>query len=190
VRASVRAHVNAREGELAAADRYLTAAQDHLARSSPRLIAVGGLSGSGKTTFARRIAPGLGAPPGAVVLRSDEVRKRLLGAAPLERLPDAAYGADWSTKVYDALFATAATCLERGVDVVVDAAFLAPAQREAVRSLAEARGVPFEGVWMEAPAEVLRARIAGRVDDASDADLAVLDDQLRLDLGDIPWRRG
>jgi aminoglycoside phosphotransferase family enzyme/predicted kinase len=189
VRATVRAHVNAREGDLEAAERYLTVARAHLEPPAPRLVAVGGLSGSGKTTFARRIAPGLGAPPGAIVLRSDEVRKRLWGVAPTARLAPDAYGPEQSARVYATLTAIAEAGLRAGVGVVVDATFLDPDQRRGMALLASARGVAFEGVWMEAPPDTLRARIAGRRDDASDADLAVVDAQLSVDLGEITWRR-
>ena len=49
--------------------------------------AIGGLQGTGKSTLARALAPDLGPAPGALVLRSDEIRKRLLGRAPEETLP-------------------------------------------------------------------------------------------------------
>ena len=81
VRAAVRAHVSAHSGEPGRACDYLAAAQDHLAPTAATLTAVGGLSGSGKSTLARRLAPRLGWAPGAVLLRSDEVRKRLFDAA-------------------------------------------------------------------------------------------------------------
>ena len=90
VRAAVRAHVQAHSGDLEAACAYLEAGLEHLSPPPPRLVAVGGLSGSGKSTFARLIAPGLGASPGAVVLRTDEVRKRLLGVRPEAGLPASA----------------------------------------------------------------------------------------------------
>jgi aminoglycoside phosphotransferase family enzyme/predicted kinase len=190
VRASVRAHVCAREDKLEEARRYLAAAMSHLAPSAPRLIAVGGLSGTGKTTWARRVAPGLGGPPGAVVLRSDEVRKRLWNRPANERLPPTAYDAQASSAVYAELAGAAEAVLRAGRSVVVDAAFLEPARRQAIEALAAACAVPFEGTWLEAPADVLRERVAGRTGDASDADLAVLEGQLGRDPGEIRWRRG
>jgi aminoglycoside phosphotransferase family enzyme/predicted kinase len=189
VRATVRAHVSAREGRLEDAELYLAAAKAHLETPPPRLLAVGGLSGSGKTTFARRIAPALGGPPGAVVLRSDEVRKRLWGARPTDRLGAQAYGSGQSARVYAAVAAIAEAALRAGASVVIDAAFLEETQRAAIQALAAAAGVPFEGVWMEAPPDVLRDRISARRDDASDADLAVLEGQLRREIGDIAWPR-
>lgn len=188
-RAAVRAHVCAREGKIAEGQAYLAAALAYLDPAPPRLVAVGGLSGSGKTTHARRLAAGLGAAPGAVVLRTDEIRKRLWGAKTLERLGPEAYGPDANVRVYGELRRLARLCLEAGQAVIADAAFLDPAEREAMEAVGAACGVPFEGLWLEAPPEVLAARIAGRRDDASDADLAVLSGQLARDMGMIGWRR-
>jgi hypothetical protein len=68
----------ARRGELhATAREYLAMAERLLHPPPPCLVAVGGLSGSGKSTLARMLAPGIGAAPGAVHLRSDEIRKEL-----------------------------------------------------------------------------------------------------------------
>jgi predicted kinase len=147
------------------------------------------LSGSGKSTFARVCAPGLGAAPGAVVLRTDEIRKRLWGVPSLQRLPREAYTPEMSVRVYDQLFGDAALALAADRSVVLDAVFLKPEERLRAQALAEAAGVAFQGVWLEAPPEVLRARVAARVNDASDADVAVLENQLTRDAGDIAWRR-
>ena len=152
-------------------------------------MATGGLSGSGKSTFARVCAPGLGAAPGAVVLRTDEIRKRLWNAPTLQRLPKEAYTPEVSDKVYDELFRDAELVLKAGRSVVVDAVFIKPEQRARAEALATKLDVAFQGVWLEAPAEVLRARVAARVNDASDADVAVLESQLTRDTGDIDWRR-
>jgi aminoglycoside phosphotransferase family enzyme/predicted kinase len=190
VRAAIRAHVVVHQGEVDLARRYIAAAQGHLAPASPSLMAVGGYSGSGKSTLAMARAPDLGGCPGAVVLRSDEIRKRLWGRAPLDRLPPEAYAPGQSERVYGVMFEAARLALAAGRAVVLDAAFLRPAERAAVEGLAGAAGVAFEGVWMEAPADVLRARVAARTGDASDADVAVLEGQLALDVGEVGWRRG
>lgn len=189
VRAAVRCHVQAYAGDLPAAEAYLSAALAHLAPPPPVLAAVGGLSGSGKSTFARLAAPGLGGSPGAVVLRSDEVRKRLWGAGPLEALPAKAYGPGTSEPVYARMFHEAELCLRAGRAVVLDAVFLKPEERAQAAALAARLGLAFEGVWLDAPAEVLAARVAGRSGDASDADVATLEAQLRRDPGAIVWRR-
>ena len=189
VRATVRTHVNALEGEVDQARRYLAAAERYLAPTPPILLAVGGLSGSGKTTLARALAPALGAPPGAVILRSDEIRKRLWGRAPTEKLPPEAYARASGEAVYEVLYNTARTCLAAGCAVVADAVFLQGHERRRIETVAREAGAKFRGVWLEAPPETLRDRIAGRRDDASDANGRVLDLQLGLDPGPIDWLR-
>lgn len=193
VRAAVRAHVSAHSRDLQAASAYLDAALGHLSPAPPRLVAVGGLSGSGKTTFARLIAPGFGAAPGAVVLRTDEIRKRLAGAGPTERLERSLYTPEFYERVYGALFDEAARLLAAGRAVVLDATFLEPALRARAETLARDAGVPFSGVLLEAPAEVLAGRIEARAGDASDATVEVLMGQIeRLRTSEAPsaaWRR-
>jgi predicted kinase len=160
----------------------------HLAPSQPKLFAVGGFSGSGKSTLARALAPRLGSAPGAVVLRSDEIRKRLSGVGPTDRLPREAYSAEASQTVYAQMLRTARQCLDAGWAVVLDAAFLNLAEREAAAALGAELGLPFQGLWLQAPAELLRQRVRNRVDDASDADEAVLEGQLARDVGEMRWR--
>ncbi len=189
VRAAVRVHVNAHAGEIDPARSYLAAAERYLARPAPRLFAVGGLSGSGKTTFARALAPRAAGAPGAVILRSDEIRKRLWSVGPLERLPAQAYGPGASLPVYQTMFETARQLLAAGRPAVLDAAFLAPDERAGAEATARAVGVSFTGLWLEGDAETLRARISTRRGDASDADERVLESQLDRDLGSLAWRR-
>jgi aminoglycoside phosphotransferase family enzyme/predicted kinase len=187
VRAAVRAHVSAHSGDAALGRRYLAAALAQLEPAAPILAAVGGRSGSGKSSLSRKIAPSLGAAPGAVVLRSDAIRKRWAGLSPTEPAPPAAYTADADAAVFEALFATAETLLRAGRAVVLDATFLRPELRERAESVARSAGAPFHGIWLDAPAVVLEARVAARRGDASDADLAVLRSQLARDPGPMRW---
>jgi predicted kinase len=85
--------------------------------------------------------------------------------------------------------ADARAALAAGWSVVLDAAFLRPGERAEAEALARGVGVPFQGLWMEADPYVLRERLRSRTGDASDADEAVLETQLALDLGEIGWRR-
>ena len=189
VRASVRAHVSAHNGDPEAARAYADAALRHLIWPKPELRAVGGLSGSGKSTFARQIAPDLGAPPGAVILRSDEIRKRLWGRAPTEPLPAEAYAEGQSERVYGTMMREAGLGLEAERPVILDAVFLKHDERAAAEKMAQIAGVAFAGIWLDVPAEAMRARIAARTGDASDADVAVLERQLQRDPGEIGWKR-
>jgi hypothetical protein len=188
-RASVRAHVTAYQDDLPTARRYLSAAARLLAPSAPSLTAIGGLSGTGKTTLAHRVAPSLGAAPGAVILRSDEIRKRLAGVGPLDRLARAAYTAQSSAEVYGEMLRLARRVLGAGHSVVLDAVFLKPEERAAARAVAIAARAPFGGFWLEGRADELRGRLAARTGDASDAAPAVLDEQLARDPGPIDWER-
>jgi predicted kinase len=196
-RAAIRAHVtaasaaNQRDDErrrfLADAARYLTEAIELLRPRQARLIAIGGLSGTGKSTLAAGLAPDLGSPPGARVLRTDMIRKHLLDTHPETRLPAEAYHPDITRRVYRHLQETAAATLATGVPVIVDAVFATPAEREAIEAVARAAGVTFTGLWLSAPSKTLADRIEARRGDASDADVAVLSRQLTYDLGRIDW---
>jgi predicted kinase len=154
------------------------------------LAAVGGLSGTGKSTVSRGVAPGLGASPGAVVLRTDEIRKRLLNVAPTQPVDRALYTPEFYVRTYDALFDDARALLKAGRAVVLDATFLNPALRARAERLAAECGVPFEALWLDAPAQVLEARVAARKGDASDATVEVLHEQMaQLALTKVAWSR-
>ncbi len=168
------AHVQATRGNPALSDGYLDAALAYLRPAPPIVVAIGGLQGTGKSTLARRLAPDLGRAPGALVLRSDEVRKRQHGAAPEQRLPPAAYTDAASAAVFATLTEAALEAAAGGHAVIADATFIDPAHRRAVATAARAAGVPFLGLWLDAPLPVLEARLAARTGDASDATAAVL----------------
>jgi predicted kinase len=173
--------------QVAEARDYLERALAYLNPPSARLIALGGVSGTGKSTLARQLAPALGPVPGAVVLRSDIVRKRLHGAAPHDRLPPQAYHKEASRAVYDALAARAATLVRAGHAAIVDAVFLDPHERAQIERVAADAGVPFEALWLTAPEAVLVQRVTARTGDASDATPDVLRAQLATDPGPLTW---
>ncbi len=189
VRAAVRAHVTAATGEDGLAHKYLVAAERFLEPSTARLFAVGGLSGTGKSTFARALAPLVPDAPGAVILRSDEIRKRLMGVGHLDRLPEAAYAPGQDARVYDEMLNLAAAIFRAGRSVILDATFLAPHERLHVERLAASLGAPVTPVWLEGDPALLRARLAARTADSSDATLAVLDGQLASDPAAVTWPR-
>jgi len=178
VRAGVRAHVSAHSADPAAARAYVEAAIAHLSPPPPVLAAVGGLSGSGKSHFARAVAPLLGASPGAVILRTDEIRKRLMNIPPTRTMDPASYTTEFYVRTYDTMIANARALLRAGRSVLLDATFIDAALRERVEALAAECGVPFRAAWMDAPVEVLEARVAARTGDASDATVAVLHEQV------------
>lgn len=194
-RAGVRAMVTAdraaqEQASAAAQDRetarsYLQAALQYLAPERPRLVAVGGPSGTGKTTLAAALAPDLGSAPGAVHVRSDLERKSLFGVAETERLPGETYTPQASADVYAIVLRKARLALAAGQSVIADAVWSAPEEREAIEALAAELGVPFQGVWLAAPLQTLVARVEGRRNDASDATEDVVRSQLDKGIGSL-----
>lgn len=197
LRAAIRAHVVATQAAAATepararlqarALRYLDTGLACLAPRAVRLVAVGGLSGSGKSVLAATIAPEVGAPPGARVLSSDRIRKALHGVAAQARLPARAYGLDVSEQVYAAQAEHARELLDAGWCVIADAVFDRPADRARIAQAAARARVGFAGFWLQAPPATLVARVRARVNDPSDADEAVVRRQLARAPGAPPW---
>lgn len=189
VRAAVRAHVAAAAGERGEAAAYLALAREALEPHPPRLVALGGLSGSGKSTVAAALAPLVGAVPGARVLASDRLRKRRFGVPVDRRLGPEAYRPEVSTAVYADLRDEAAVVLAAGSAVIADAVHARADERRAIAAVAEAAGAPFLGAWLDVPPDRLKARVAARRGDPSDATVATVDAQLGYDLGEMAWTR-
>jgi predicted kinase len=124
-----------------------------------------------------------------VVVRSDEVRKRLCGVEPLVRLGPEGYTPEVSRQVYRTITGRARTVVADGHAAIVDAVFARPADRDAIERAAAAAGVPFVGLWLDAPESALVARSERRRLDPSDADAAVVRAQLAQDIGLIRWQR-
>lgn len=200
MRAAVRAHVDAaaagshsdpheREKLVAASSRYLHLAEWFLKPYAPRLIAVGGLSGSGKSRLSRYLAPFVGVSPGARIVRTDTTRKRLAGVAPGTRLSPAAYTPEASKRTYNSVLQEVRETLMAGQSVIADAVFALPEERAAIENVASEAGVPFDALWLEAEPERLVERVVRRRNNASDATPVVVRMQLAYDLGEICWRR-
>ena len=170
---------------------YVRAALQYVAPNPPQLVAVGGLSGTGKSTLAAALAPSLGAAPGAVHLRSDLERKTMFGVAETVRLPTEAYSTEASRSVYDLLCRKARLALAAGQSVVVDAVHARPDERSAIESVASDLEVPFRGLWLTAAGGELAARVAARLNDASDATPEFVARQLTWDTGALSpaWAR-
>ena len=168
---------------------WFRASIDFLKVSPPMLLCIGGLSGTGKSTAAAALAPGLGAAPGAIHVRSDVERKVLAGVPETEHLPAESYSRQSSFDVYVACIARAEKALAAGHSVVLDAVFARPEERQAAAELARRTRAHFAAVWLEAPKETLAARVAMRSGDASDATPGVVAAQLGYDLGRLEWPR-
>jgi hypothetical protein len=181
-RAAVRAKVAllGGPGEAAQARRYLALAQTLVqpaAAGRLQLVLTGGLSGAGKSRVAAALAERLG----AVRLRSDVERKRLFALPPDAHVAvPGLYDAETTRRTYDRLGELAATALQAGIPVVVDAASLLRDQRAAMRALAARCRAGFTLLWCEAPPAVLLARVQARLHqgvDPSDATPEVLAQQ-------------
>lgn len=174
VRAAIRAMVMLQTGQATGqtavstdeARRYLTQAVGYFDSQKPVLIAVGGMSGVGKTVLARDLATGITPCPGAVHLRTDTERKAQ--AVSVDYSPSA------RSATYDRMLARAETLLAAGRSVILDGTFLEKVKRATAETVAARIGVGFCGLWLVAPQSVLIDRVASRHGDASDADAAVV----------------
>ncbi|WP_163553865.1 AAA family ATPase [Candidatus Frankia alpina] len=179
VRAKV-AGIRDHQGEPGAADaaRELAAmALRHLRRGRVRLVLVGGLPGTGKSTLSQGLADGA---DGWVRIGSDAVRKGLAGLAAEQPAADAfgagLYGPQPTEATYSELMQRARTALERGESVVLDASWTSGAHRQLAARIATETDADLVELCCVAPREVAAARIARRAalgGDASDASIAV-----------------
>jgi aminoglycoside phosphotransferase family enzyme/predicted kinase len=199
MRAAIRAKVTvARMERASAAQRsaiaqsaraYFAFAERAIAPPKPKFIAIGGLSGTGKTRLARALAPHVGPMPGAVIVRSDVERKALFGAAETDKLADDAYTPAVNERVYGVLIDKARRILAAGHSPIIDAVFAQPQEREAVADAAKSAAVTLHGLFLTAELGARLARVGTRAADASDAGREVALAQESYDLGPLEWRR-
>ena len=199
MRAAIRAKVTAarlkqpatepRAAIARSARQYFDFACRFISPAPPMLLAVGGLSGTGKSVLARALAPGLAPAPGAVVLRSDVERKLMLGNSESDPLPAEAYAPDVTGRVYATIADKARRAVAAGHSAIVDAVFARPQERTIMAQSARALGVPFHGLFLVADLDTRLARVGGRSRNASDADAAVARSQESYDLGTLDWAR-
>ncbi|HEY1363062.1 MAG TPA: AAA family ATPase [Xanthobacteraceae bacterium] len=199
IRAAIRAKVTAARRARAASEAV--AAVDDAARNyfdwacrflqppAPLLVAVGGLSGTGKSMLARALAPNIGPAPGAVVLRSDIERKSLLGVDEHAKLPGQAYAPAVSARIYAGIVDKARRAVAAGHSAIVDAVFARREERAVMRRSADVLGVAFHGLFLEADLAARLERVGGRGADASDADAGVVRGQEHYTLGALDWTR-
>ena len=197
LRAAIRAKVEAANAERlegqkrdearALAHRYFDCAVRFLVSAPPRLVAVGGLSGVGKSALAHALAPDIGRAPGALWLRSDVERKAMFGIEETVPLPASAYTSDVTRDVYERLIAKARIALRAGQSVLIDATFAAAAERSAAAALAAEAGAAFAGLFLDAPLATRVERIGSRRADASDADAEVASRQTADPVDEKGW---
>ena len=169
------------------AKTYFDLACRLIAPRPPQLIAVGGLSGTGKSVLARGLAPYIMPEPGALVLRSDVERKAMFGIAETEKLPAEAYAPEVTLRLYHALADKAGRAVAAGHSAIVDAVFSKPRSATIVEQAARTAMSPFHGLFLTADLATRMARVGARVHDASDADATIAQSQESYDLGRIGW---
>ncbi|MFI5013348.1 MAG: AAA family ATPase [Hyphomicrobiales bacterium] len=199
VRAAIRAKVTAaslphlaeqkRTEAAREAKRYFRLAEDFLVPAPARLVAVGGLSGTGKTTIAAELAPHLGRIPGAVHLRTDIERKQMFRAAETQHLPQSGYSPSATAEVYARLQRKAKLALASGFGVIADGVHAEPGERAGIEGAAREVAAPFNGLWLEAPLALRIERVEGRRGDASDANADYVRKQATVGVGPLAWRR-
>jgi uncharacterized protein len=196
LRAAIRANVlrarvgrNSRDGAdvLQSVRNYLELARRSIRPSVPTLVAIGGLSGTGKSLTARALTPGILPLPGAVLLRTDVLRKQYFQVAETERLPNSSYLPEATEKIYEMLFRRASRILAQGHSVVVDAVFAREAERAAIADVARRLSVRFSGLFLTSDLAIRQQRVGQREADASDATPEIAQLQEGYDIGVLDW---
>jgi aminoglycoside phosphotransferase family enzyme/predicted kinase len=178
-----------KEATAGSARRYFDLATKLLAPAKPRVLGIGGLSGTGKTVLARSLAPMLTPLPGALVFRSDIERKVLYGIDEHEHLPSIAYSEEVTRRVYRIIVDKAVRVARAGHPAIVDAVFTRAEERAAIETAAATAGVDFQGLFLMSDLPTRLQRVGERTGDASDAGVEVARKQEEYLTGPIAWSR-
>ncbi|MBL4666053.1 MAG: AAA family ATPase [Sneathiella sp.] len=189
MRAGIRTHVAAsryaQSANQAEKIRYrdealelFNASQKFLKTSAPMVIAIGGFSGSGKSTLATNMAHHIGDAPGALRIRSDVIRRKLIGWDDYSPMPQTAYTVDQSIAVYAHMKDLMIDAINAGQSVIIDAVLDRHQDRQDFGAVARDLDVNFKGLWLSVDEDVMSDRITGRTRDASDATVEVMQLQM------------
>lgn len=160
------------EAKKAAADYYHLAWQ-YTQRNPGKITMMSGLSGSGKSTTAKKIA----LETNSIIIRSDAVRKHLAGIPLSSKGTDDIYTPAMSEKTYQRMLDLGIALARAGFSVILDAKYDKQKFREQVITAAKSHNLPLEIVYTHAPLEVLRDRLQQRTNDISDAGVDLLSSQ-------------
>jgi uncharacterized protein len=169
------------------AREYFELARRLIHPATPTLVAIGGLSGTGKSVLARDLAPGIMPLPGAIVLRSDVLRKQHFQLNETDRLPANAYQPEITDQIYDTLVQRALRIVVQGHSVVVDAVFARETERIAIREAALKQNIRFVGFFLATDLATRQRRVRRREGDASDATPEIAGLQEQYDIGAVDW---
>jgi hypothetical protein len=165
-----------KEKAMQTAADYYRLAWEYTKNTQGQLILMSGLSGSGKTTVAKQLAKRIN----AIHIRSDAVRKHLAGISIDHRGTEELYTPQMNQKTYDRLLELGKMLVNRGFSVILDAKYDRWQWREDAIAFARSHRIPFKIVYCTAPIEVLRDRMARRINDISDATPDLLAQQQAL----------
>ena len=172
---------------MSSARAYFKLAQQLIHPPVPTLVAIGGLSGTGKSVLARALAPDVAPQPGAVVLRSDVLRKQYFQVGETDRLPERAYQPEMTEQIYEILGQRAVRILSQGHSTVVDAVFARETERAAIRDAARKLSIGFVGLFLVTDLATRLNRVGHREADASDATPEIAGFQEKYNIGAVDW---
>jgi uncharacterized protein len=196
LRAAIRANVLLARFDRAGRDKaivmssaraYFELARRLIHPPAPTLVAIGGLSGTGKSVVARGLAPFVAPEPGAVVLRSDVLRKQHFQVHETDRLPKSAYQPEMTAQIYQTLVQRGIRILSQGHSVVADAVFAHEVERAAISAAARDLNVRFVGLFLVTDLATRLDRIGNRRSDASDATAEIAQLQEKYNIGAVEW---
>ncbi len=192
-RAMVRAKVNAIRASQSTSDEehqqaiisyqgYLQLANSYTQTTTPLMMIMHGVSGSGKSWLSEQIISRYQ----AIRIRSDVERKRLHSLSPQNNshsgIASNLYSQTSSEMTYQHLLQLTVKIINAGYNVIVDATFLEHHQRDLFSQQAEQLQVPFLIVNTQTDTQTLIQRINDRArqqDNVSEADQNVLENQLK-----------
>ncbi len=163
-------------------------ALSHLREAQVRLVLVGGLPGSGKTTLTSELANATGWK----LLHSDDVRRQLGESSEnAERdtppFPSGRYGASMTRSVYEELIRQAEAALALGDSVIIDASWNDSSWRLAAASAAERLSSDLMELCLSCAPDVADARIRKRLDDGTDSSEATSEVRKAMSVVMDPW---
>lgn len=164
-----------KEAITAEAKAYFELAESYAKSEKAKLWITCGLSGSGKSTVARRIA----AKKPFLIIRSDALRKHITGVPLYEKGPERIYNSEISRTTYDKLIDLAEYLTGFGVSVLLDAKFDKRKWRSKAMKLAKQKQLDYKIVYCKADPDELKNRLIERSVDVSDADASLIDQQVR-----------